>query len=95
MSENDKPESENTVPRPDLYLRDPHPGKPSPGGPRNQVEALELEPFDPPSEYGQPSEPISVLSLWTERHRNPPIRFFLSESAIEKLEGKIRKLNER
>ena len=90
MSDGDgKPKSENVVQRPDLHLIDSAQGMPPNTGPVNLVEALELEPFDPPSEYGQPLEPISVLSLWTERYQDPPIQFLLSESALEKFERKL------
>ena len=69
---------------PDIHETDPHPGMPSLQGPRNLVHKLEVAQFDDLAE-GWTGEGALVLSLWTERHQQIPIRFMLSPGAGETL----------
>ena len=77
---------------PDIHETDPHPGKPRLSGPNHLVhklEVAEVEPFDGLAE-GWTGEGALVLSLWTERHKQAPIRFVLSPDAGETLIESLR-----
>ena len=81
------------VATPDIHLDPSRPGIPSPNGPRNLVEALGVQPFSeaagPETAWEAPD--VYVLSLQTEQHTNPPIRFCLSEDGIRTLADELGK----
>ena len=66
------------VPPPVISSQD-HPGTSLPSGPQHLVDAWEVE-LAP-----QCGDDVLVLSLWTERHQEHPIRFCLSPPAVAQL----------
>ena len=74
---------------PDVYPLNPHPGTQPPNGPQNLVEAVEALPFDQIEGGGWSGKDVHVVSFWTEKHRDRPIRFVLSDHAVEILAKKL------